>query len=82
LNKDISMIGTIQVLNTEECPVIAGGTKVEVIDILNFPATNSQFVILQDYENIPLNKHGQPDPIISTIRLRDNTFIPEWVPRG
>lgn len=73
------MIGTIQVLNTEECPVIAVGTKVKVIDILNFPATNSQFVILQDYENIPLNKHGQPDPIISTIRLRDNTFISEWV---
>ena len=74
--------GTVRVLLKADCPVIADGVKVEVIDILNFPATNSQFVILQDYENIPLNKHGQPDPIISTIRLRDNTFIPEWVPQG
>lgn len=76
------MIGSIQVLSDANCPVIADGTKVEVVDILNFPATNSQFVILQDYENIPLNKHGQPEPIVSTVRLTEKTFIPEWVPRG
>ena len=76
------MIGSIQILSDANCPVIADGTKVEVTDILNFPATDSKFITIKDYENIPLNKHGQPDPIISTIRLRDNTFIPEWVLRG
>ena len=76
------MIGSIQVLSDANCPVIADGTKVEVLGILNFPATNSQFVTLQDHENIPLNKYGLPEPIVSTVRLTNKTFIPEWIPRG
>ena len=76
------MIGSIQILSDANCPVIVDGTKVEVIDILNFPATDSKFITIKDYENIPLNKHGQPDPIISTIRLTEKTFTLEWIPRG
>lgn len=74
--------GTVRVLLDANCPVIANGTKVDVVDILEFPATDSQFVILQDRENIPLNKHGQPEPIVSTVRLHSRTFQEEWIPIG
>lgn len=57
------------ILNTNSCPVIKVGTKVEVLHTFNFPATKSRFVTIQDLENQTLNRFNQPEPIVSTIRL-------------
>ena len=73
---------TVRVLLNADCPVIEDGTKVKVLNILDFPATDSQFVTIEDLVNIPLDRHGKPDPIISTVRLHVCTFQEEWIPIG
>ncbi len=74
--------GIVEVLNYEFCPVIKNGTKVIIDHIYDFPATGKKFVTIIDFENHPLDRHGNPTDIISTIPLDDKTFIPSWVPRG
>lgn len=76
------MIGSVQVLLDANCPVIENGEKVEVEEIYNFPATNSQFVTVRAWDRFNLDRFGKPEPIISTVRLHDRTFMPEWIPRG
>lgn len=65
------------VLLSANCPVIADGSEVIIEEVLNFPATNSQFVIIRDAKKVNLNQHGKPEPIISTIRLTAITFESE-----
>lgn len=76
------MIGSFRILNTHDCPVIKVGTRVEVLHIFEFPKSNKRFVTIRDDVNIPLNKHGQKEDIISTILLDDKTFQEDWIPIG
>lgn len=61
------------ILGTNNCPVIASGTKVVIKHIFNFPASNKIFITLEDLENFTINNRGQPEEIYSTI-LYDNSF--------
>lgn len=68
------MIGETKVLLDANCPVIQNGCEVIILDVLNFPATNAQFVTIKDLHNVNVNHNGKPEPIFSTIRLTDKTF--------
>lgn len=59
---------TGKLLHCCDCPVIKPDTRVEVLDVLEFPATGSIFITIKDLENVNYNHKGQPEPIISTIR--------------
>lgn len=61
-------------LLTDLCPVIKANTKIEILKIFNFPATNKQFVTIKDLENFNINLKGHKEDIISTIELLDNTL--------
>lgn len=67
-----------KVLNAHYCPVIKCGTNVAIEHVWNFPASNRKFVTIRDLENIPLDRHGNPVPIISTIPYDDFTFAEDW----
>lgn len=76
------MIGSLPLLLTDSCPVIKAGTRVEVLHIFEFPKSNKRFVTIRDDVNIPINRHGQKEEILSTIPLDDKTFLEDWIPRG
>lgn len=65
----------MEILSTNCCPVIKSGTIVEVLNVLDFPSTNKQFVTLKDLENFTLNHKGHKEDIISTIELTLDTFV-------
>lgn len=71
------MIGSTRILAKANCPVIKDGYEVIVLFIWDFPNTNTKFVTIKDLHNVNLNHHGNPEPIISTIRLTDFTFEKE-----
>lgn len=71
------MKGKHRHLNTTSCPVIKVGILVEVLHVFDFPRSNTQFVTVQDLENIPLDRYGKPEPIISTFQLTSETFCEE-----
>ncbi|AND75467.1 hypothetical protein FDH01_gp155 [Acinetobacter phage vB_AbaM_ME3] len=68
------MIGETKVLLKANCPVIQDGCEVVITELWNFPATSSQFVTIRDLHNVNVNHHGKPEPILSTVRLTENTF--------
>ena len=71
------MKGKHRQLNTTSCPVINTGTLVKILHVFDFPRSNVQFVTVQDLENIPLDRYGKPEPIISTFQLTSETFHEE-----
>lgn len=66
--------GTIRVLLKGNSPNLIDGEEVVVDYIFNFPATNSQFVTIRSLNRTNTNRHGKPEPIISTVRLTNKTF--------
>lgn len=74
-----SSMTVFKILDTDECPVIQQGTEVAIEHVWNFPASNRKFVTIRDVENIPLDRHGNPVPIISTIPYHILTFQEDGV---
>lgn len=71
---EFKMIDSAQVLANANCPVIEDGSEVIVTNIYNFTNANCQFVTIRDLHRVNLDFHGNPQPILSTIRLTDETF--------
>ena len=69
--------GTVKVLLNGTSPNLIDGEEVVVDYIFNFPATNSQFVTIRSFDRFNLDRFGEPEPIVSTVRLTTKTFQEE-----
>lgn len=50
-----------------DSPVIKPVTRVKLLHVWNFPASNKIFVTIKDLENTNIGRNGQEEEIISTV---------------